>query len=108
MLRQRFRHLLVALVVILSMLGQVTWALAGTTGTLSGSVTEDSAKGTPIAGAKVSASSPSQAVTTTTDANGHFVFLSLAPDSYTISVEKRRLLGQSSRRDRRAVVRRRR
>ncbi len=88
MLRQRFRHLLVALVVILSMLGQVTWALAGTTGTLSGSVTEDSAKGTPIAGAKVSASSPSQAVTTTTDANGHFVFLSLAPDSYTISVEK--------------------
>jgi len=88
MLKHRFRHWLVAIVVTFSMVGQVTWVLAGTTGTLGGTVNEESAGSPPIAGAKVSASSPSQAATTTTDANGHFVFLSLAPDSYTVSVEK--------------------
>ena len=69
------------------MLAQGTWALAGTTGGLSGSVV-DSTSGAPVANATVTASAPSQNTTTTTDANGHFVFLSLAPDTYTVSSTK--------------------
>lgn len=88
MLKPSFRHSLVAAFVLVSMLVQGTWVLAGTTGTLSGNVFEDSAANTPLAGARVAVTSPSQAATATTDANGHFVFLSLAPDSYTISVDK--------------------
>jgi hypothetical protein len=68
------------------MLAQGTWALAGTTGGLSGSVhTPD---GAPVAGAKVAVSSPSTATSTTTDAGGNFSFLALPPDTYTVSVTK--------------------
>ncbi len=62
-------------------------AVAGTTGGIGGNVTE-AGTGTPIAGAKVVATSPSQTATATTDARGHFVFVSLAPDEYTIAVSK--------------------
>lgn len=59
--------------------------LAGTTGGLRGRVTDrDSRLG--IAGVRVTVASPSQAASTTTDAGGNFVFLSLSPDTYTISV----------------------
>ncbi len=83
----RFRHVLVATLLALAMLAQGTWALAGTTGGLSGSVV-DTASGAPVANATVTASAPSQTTTATTDANGHFVFLSLAPDTYTVSAAK--------------------
>ncbi|MHB8195830.1 MAG: carboxypeptidase regulatory-like domain-containing protein [Vulcanimicrobiaceae bacterium] len=69
---------------LVAFLFQGTWALAGTTGGLSGSVVNE--KGAPIAGAKVSVNSPSQIASTTTDAHGNFVFLSLSPDTYTVSV----------------------
>ena len=82
----RFRHPFVALLLLVSMLCQGTWALAGTTGGLNGVVTDNN--GAPLANAKVSVVSPSQSDSTTTDAGGHFVFLSLAPDSYTVAVEK--------------------
>jgi Carboxypeptidase regulatory-like domain len=36
----------------------------------------------------VTAVSPSQTTQTTTDANGHFIMLSLAPDTYTVSISK--------------------
>ncbi|HEY8320666.1 MAG TPA: carboxypeptidase-like regulatory domain-containing protein, partial [Candidatus Baltobacteraceae bacterium] len=36
----------------------------------------------------MTASSPSQTISTTTDSRGNFGFLSLAPDSYTVSVDK--------------------
>jgi hypothetical protein len=68
------------------MIGQGTWALAGTTGGLNGSVADE--KGAPIAGATVTVSAPSTTQTVTTDAKGHFQFLTLPPDTYTISVEK--------------------
>jgi outer membrane receptor protein involved in Fe transport len=68
------------------MLSQGTWALAGTTGGVSGSVTDDS--GAPIAGVKITVSAPSETTTTTSDASGHFSFLSLAPDSYTLALAK--------------------
>ncbi len=60
--------------------------LAGTTGTVSGVVTDESHA--PIAGASVTATSPSETVTVTTDAGGHYAFVSLAPDEYTIAVQK--------------------
>ncbi|MGR4066015.1 MAG: TonB-dependent receptor domain-containing protein [Vulcanimicrobiaceae bacterium] len=76
----------VALMLLVTMLCQGTWALAGTTGGLSGTVTDD--KGAPIAGAAVKAASPSETVSQTTDATGHFRFLSLAADTYTVSISK--------------------
>jgi hypothetical protein len=60
---------------------------AGTTGGLSGTVVAADTKA-PVAGAKVSLSSPSQIASVTTGPNGHFSFVSLAPDTYTIAVEK--------------------
>ena len=42
----------------------------------------------PVAGAQVTALSPSQSATATTDATGHFAFLTLAPDTYTITATK--------------------
>src|SRR5579872_2799993 len=62
-------------------------ASAGTTGSISGHVVESSAL-TPIADADVSAVSPSQQSSTKTDTAGRFVFLSLLPDTYTVSVHK--------------------
>jgi len=76
-----------AIIVALSLVGgQVTWALAGTTGALSGTVSDQT--GAPVAGASVTASSPSQNASTVTDAAGRFRFLSLAPDTYVIAVSK--------------------
>lgn len=60
-------------------------ALAGTTGTLSGTVTDATTRA-PLANAKVSVASPSQSASVTTDSSGHFAFLALAPDTYTVVV----------------------
>ncbi len=60
---------------------------AGTTGGLSGTVT-DYETHAPIAGAGVTVTSPSQTVSGVTDASGHFAFVSLAPDEYTVSISK--------------------
>jgi hypothetical protein len=76
----------IALLAALMLIFQGTWALAGTTGSLNGVVT--SQDGTPVVGAKVSASSPSESVSTTTDASGHFSFVSLIPDTYTVTASK--------------------
>jgi TonB dependent receptor/Carboxypeptidase regulatory-like domain len=69
------------------LLCQGTWALAGTTGSLTGTVTLEGTT-TPVANAKVTVSSPSQTSTTTTDSGGHFGFVSLAPDTYTVTVSE--------------------
>ena len=61
-------------------------ALAGTTGSLRGVVTEIG--GAPIAGVTVTVTSPSQTASTVTDSGGHFTFASLAPDDYAVSAEK--------------------
>jgi hypothetical protein len=76
----------IALLAALVLLFQGTWALAGTTGGLNGSVTLKD--GTPLAGAKVTASSPSESVSTTTDTGGHFTFVSLQPDTYEVTASK--------------------
>ncbi len=75
---------------ILAVLALAAWylpAIAGTTGGLNGIVTDATTKA-PIAGAKVTVTSPSQVASATTDAGGHFAFVSLAPDEYTVDVSK--------------------
>jgi Carboxypeptidase regulatory-like domain/TonB dependent receptor len=57
---------------------------AGTTGILLGTVTDDN--GAPVADAVVTVASPSQTATTKTDAKGAFTFVSLAPDTYAVSI----------------------
>jgi hypothetical protein len=84
--KQTLSRVVTATLLLAVFLFQVTWALAGTTGGLTGTVTDTN--GVPIAGATVSASSPSQEASTTTDSKGEFRFLSLAPDTYTVSVSK--------------------
>lgn len=66
-------------------IAQPAWA--GTTGSLSGTVSAQS-NGAPVADAAVTVSSPSQVATTRTDARGRFVFLSLQPDTYTLTIAK--------------------
>ncbi len=68
-------------------LGGGTFAIAGTTGSIAGIVVAASG-GAPIPGARVLATSPSQIATATTDASGRFLLLSVAPDTYTITVSK--------------------
>ena len=75
-------------VVLLALVVACTqWGMAGTTGGISGVVTEVGTA-TPIAGVTITVTSPSQSASTTTDARGHFAFVSLAPDEYTISLQK--------------------
>ncbi|HKE36623.1 MAG TPA: TonB-dependent receptor, partial [Candidatus Baltobacteraceae bacterium] len=81
------RHVVIALMLLVAMLCQETWALAGTTGGLSGNVV-DADTGSPVAGATVTANAPSQSATATSDASGRFTFLTLAPDTYTVTVNK--------------------
>ncbi|HKU66542.1 MAG TPA: TonB-dependent receptor [Candidatus Baltobacteraceae bacterium] len=85
--RPRLRHAFVSVLVAIAMLAQVTWALAGTTGNITGTLT-DTSTGKAVADAKIGAVSPSQSASTTTDAGGHFTFLALAPDTYVVSAEK--------------------
>ncbi len=62
-------------------------ARAGTTGTLRGRVI-DAATHAPVAGALVSAVAPSQTAQSLSDAAGTFAFISLQPDTYTVSATK--------------------
>lgn len=87
MVRRSLRHLGTAFLMVALFACQETWTLASVTGGLSGTVV-DAETSAPIAGAQVTAASPSQSSSTTTDAGGHFNFLTLAPDTYTVSVKK--------------------
>jgi uncharacterized protein YfaS (alpha-2-macroglobulin family) len=60
---------------------------AGTLGGISGVIT-DARTGAPLAGVRLQITSPSQTMTTTTDAHGHYVVLSLQPDDYTVTAQK--------------------
>ncbi|HEX3670762.1 MAG TPA: TonB-dependent receptor [Candidatus Cybelea sp.] len=85
--RRSLRHIGTALLLFVAFACQGTWALASTTGGLSGTVL-DADTSAPLAGVQVTAVSPSQSSSTTTDAGGHFVFLTLAPDTYTVTTTK--------------------
>ena len=86
MLKRKFRHPLVALVVLVAMLCQGTSVLAGTTGGLGGMVIDDANQ--PVSNALVTVASPSAVSHTSTDGGGKFYFLALIPDTYTVSIEK--------------------
>ena len=86
-MQQYLLRALVALVLTVTLLGQGTLVLAGTTGGLSGTVVSGSDR-TPVAAVKVTVSSPSAQQSTLTDAAGKFTFISLPPDTYTVSIEK--------------------
>ncbi len=86
MLHRRTVQALVAVFALTALLCQGTSVLAGTTGTLTGTAT-NSTDNRPLAGAKITAASPSQTSTVTADANGHFTILSLQPDTYTVSID---------------------
>ncbi len=78
---------LAAIGLLVAFMGQASWATAGTLGGIGGIVT-DAKTGAPIAGAQVQISAPSQKVTVTTDAHGHYIAFSLQPDDYTLTAEK--------------------
>jgi D-arabinose 1-dehydrogenase-like Zn-dependent alcohol dehydrogenase len=84
--QRSLRFVSVAVALLVTFLFQETWALAGVTGNVNGIVHDNA--GAPLAGVTVNASSPSQNATATTDSGGHFVLLSLAPDTYTLSLSK--------------------
>jgi hypothetical protein len=63
-----------------------TCVFAGTTGSITGTVTTPT--GAAVGAVRVTAVSPSQSSSVTTDASGHFTMLSLAPDTYTITIVK--------------------
>jgi protocatechuate 3,4-dioxygenase beta subunit len=90
---KNLRRVAVAITISAAFLFQEIWALAGTTGGVVGTVTDESGK--PVAGAKVTATAPSGTISATTDSAGHFAFLSLAPDTYTMQVEKQGFANQS-------------
>ena len=80
------RSLVALTTLLLLIVGQETWALAGVTGNIDGTITDSN--GAPLAGVQVQAVAPSGSRTATTDAGGHFTILSLAPDTYTVSISK--------------------
>src|ERR1700722_3080927 len=77
------RRISVPLLLAIALLGQGTSVLAAATGGISGYVTDDTSA--PVVGATVTAKSASATESVPTDTKGHFVFLSLPPDTYVIS-----------------------
>ncbi len=81
----RFLRSIPALLLAVSLLPLQT--NAGTTGGIVGRVV-DSATRAPIAGVVVMANAPTQNATSVTDASGTYRFLSLGPDTYTLTLSK--------------------
>jgi len=77
----------IAFLSVAALLVQATWTLAGTTGTMNGTLVIGQTN-VPVAQAKVTASSVSQTASTTTDNGGHYSFVSLIPDTYTVTASK--------------------
>jgi len=75
---------LCAALLLMAALSSQAWA--GTTGAIRGRALDTN--GQPIADASVSATSPSQNATAQTNSGGYFNFLSLAPDTYVVTVSK--------------------
>src|SRR5579862_8516416 len=87
LMRLFFMKQCVAALMLFALVAIPVQALAGTTGTLRGRVV-DAATHAAVAGVTVTASSPSQTAQTVSDAAGAFSFISLQPDTYTVSASK--------------------
>jgi hypothetical protein len=83
----RYRSVFFAVLATAAVLGLNAPANAGTTGQFRGRVV-DSATNAPLVGVRVSVVSPSQSAASLTDAQGSFSFISLAPDTYTVTLSK--------------------
>jgi hypothetical protein len=81
----RFLRSIPALLLALSLMP--SQAFAGTTGGITGRVV-DSQTQAPLAGVTVTANAPTQTAISVTDASGTYRFLSLGPDTYTLSFNK--------------------
>jgi len=86
MRRDSFRCVVTAFISIALIMLASARVLAGTTGGIQGFVTDE--VGHPIAGAAVSAASPSGHASTITGANGFYAVNGLPLDTYTITVSK--------------------
>ncbi|MBC5828432.1 MAG: carboxypeptidase regulatory-like domain-containing protein, partial [Candidatus Eremiobacteraeota bacterium] len=82
-----FRRLVFTMLVGIACAIATHGAWAGTTGGIHGRIV-DARSGAAIAGAAVTAAAPSQTATVTTDARGFFSFISLSPDTYTVTIAK--------------------
>lgn len=87
MIPRSLRSLAIVLLPFSILIATEAPALAGVTGGLAGTVIEADTSA-PIAGAQVIVASPSQSTAAMTDAAGRFFFLTLAPDTYTVTVSK--------------------
>lgn len=76
-----------ALALLFSFAMLTSWAMAGTSGGIDGTVT-DAKTGAPIPGVHLRISSSSQTIETTTDAKGHYSAFALQPDTYTLTAAK--------------------
>ncbi len=81
------RPTFVLLGLLVAFASQASWALAGSSGGIAGTIT-DAKTGAPIPGVRLQVTSPAESVTTTTDAHGHFIVFSLEPDTYTVTAQK--------------------
>jgi hypothetical protein len=81
------KRLIIAISLCALFVAQTVPAHAGTTGTLRGR-TLDVTSAAPIAGVKVTVASPSQTESVISDASGFFSFISLSPDTYTVTGSK--------------------
>ncbi|MDQ6768189.1 MAG: TonB-dependent receptor [Candidatus Eremiobacteraeota bacterium] len=84
MVKARLGRLFIFVLVML--FATATQTIAGVTGNISGHVTDE--RDNPIGGAKMAVTSPSQAVTTQTDARGFYSALNLSPDTYSVTATK--------------------
>ncbi len=83
----RGRRLFVgALLMFALFFNSVGTLFAGTTGTISGTITNTDSK-LPLSGVTVNAVSPTGRATTTTDGRGFYALNGLSPDTYTVSFE---------------------
>jgi len=76
----------VALVGLFLALGQATWTLAGTTGSISGVATDQN--GNPLADVSITVMSASQTAHNVTNSHGFYSILDLSPDTYTVTATK--------------------
>jgi Carboxypeptidase regulatory-like domain/TonB dependent receptor len=85
--RDHGRRLIVGLLLAIALFFNTAGTLlAGTTGTISGTIT-DSKTGAGLGSVHVSAVSPSARYASTTDSKGFYSFTGVEPDTYTVSFE---------------------
>ena len=84
MYRKILRGVFGVVLVLGLVFGQETRVLAGSTGQITGKVT-DAATGAAISGASITAASPSGTYRTTTDARGDFAVVNVYPDTYRVA-----------------------